>query len=406
MRSRLYVARPEGTDVSRRMVSSDRPDLGLHPAGAVEDLRELRAVLRECPAGCRRSLVRLVLPGVSVPSARLVAHATRGAGRRRPVSPGDNVISGWFAGGGRDRGPVDPNLKPPSEDEWVAGVEYEVLPNTRVSLAYTHRNIVRWVEDMSLDRQRIFIGNPGEGAAASFPAASRVYDSVTVAVNKTFADLWLAQVSYSWQNLVGNIEGLFRTQNAQLDPNINTDFDLARLLVNRYGPLAGRCSAYDQGLRLEGVRGDASSQHHRGRGLRRFLGNTDRLSGTCELLRARGSLCVSSRLGRPARLAAYGRRQWRAELPGFREHGPDPVGQHLQPFQLSAGHQGFAGLHECEFIPGAWHRSERRSLHRSKKIVDDQTGEPLQESDVNPNFWRAMLYQPVRQFRFQARLSF
>ena len=37
----------------------------------------------------------------------------------------------------------------PSEDEWVAGIEYEVLPNTRVSLAYTHRNIVRWVEDVS-----------------------------------------------------------------------------------------------------------------------------------------------------------------------------------------------------------------------------------------------------------------
>ena len=40
------------------------------------------------------------------------------------------------------------------------------------------------------------------------------------------------------------------------------------------------------------------------------------------------------------------------------------------------------------------------------KIVNSYTREPLKESEVNPNFWQPTLYQPVRQFRFQARLTF
>src|SRR5262249_35652826 len=135
---------------------------------------------------------------------------------------------------------VDPAIKPPSEDEWVAGVEYEILPNTRASVAYTHRQIVDWVEDMSTNGgTSFFIGNPGEGIARTFPAPRRVYNAVVVSLDKTFSDLWLAQLSYSYQNLHGNIGGLFRSQTGQLDPNINSDFDIQRLLPNTEGPLAG-----------------------------------------------------------------------------------------------------------------------------------------------------------------------
>src|SRR5205807_1865491 len=37
--------------------------------------------------------------------------------------------------------------------------------------------------------------------------------------------------------LRGNWEGLFRGDTGQLDPNINSDFDLVSLLPNRTGPL-------------------------------------------------------------------------------------------------------------------------------------------------------------------------
>jgi len=141
---------------------------------------------------------------------------------------------------------VDPALKSPSNDEIVAGGEYEVIPNARLGVTYTYRNLVRTVEDMSNnDGQTYFIGNPGSGIGNAFPTAQRTYQAVTVQFTKTFSDLWLAQASYTWSKLTGNYDGLFNTQGSgalgapQLDPNINSTFDLRTLLLNQTGPLSG-----------------------------------------------------------------------------------------------------------------------------------------------------------------------
>ena len=68
---------------------------------------------------------------------------------------------------------------------------------------------------------------------------ARNYDAVTVSINKAFADGWMAQLSYTWSYLRGNYAGLFRPETGQLDPNINSDFDLLYLMGNRTGPLDG-----------------------------------------------------------------------------------------------------------------------------------------------------------------------
>jgi hypothetical protein len=137
--------------------------------------------------------------------------------------------------------PVDPNLKSPASDEVVAGAEYEILANARLGVSYTYRNLVRTVEDMSLTNGlSFFIGNPGEGiASGTFPNAKRTYHAVTVNFTKNFSDLWLAQISYTWAKLTGNYDGLINPQgNNQIDPNINSTFDLPVLLKNQDGPLA------------------------------------------------------------------------------------------------------------------------------------------------------------------------
>jgi hypothetical protein len=168
---------------------------------------------------------------------------------------GSNLINGvtqapnrkWGVTGGPYASYVDPDLKSTANDEIVAGAEYEVLPNARAGVTYTHRNLVRTVEDMSNnDGQTYFIGNPGSGIADSFPKAKRTYDAVTILFSKNFSDLWLAQVSYTWSQLRGNYDGLFepgslgsQTGAPQLDPNINSTFDLRTLLLNRDGPLSG-----------------------------------------------------------------------------------------------------------------------------------------------------------------------
>ncbi|MFY0538883.1 TonB-dependent receptor domain-containing protein [Nannocystis pusilla] len=74
-----------------------------------------------------------------------------------------------FTSAGRE--PIDPRLKPQANDEVVAGGEYELLANTRIGVQYTHRRLVRMIEDMSRDEgNTYFIGNPGSGIAADFRA--------------------------------------------------------------------------------------------------------------------------------------------------------------------------------------------------------------------------------------------
>ena len=75
--------------------------------------------------------------------------------------------------------PVDPDLKPPSSDEIVLGVEYEVI-KSRLGLTYTRRRLNDVIEDMSRDEATTyFIGNPGKGIAKDFPKARRDYDAFT-----------------------------------------------------------------------------------------------------------------------------------------------------------------------------------------------------------------------------------
>jgi len=143
-----------------------------------------------------------------------------------------------FTGGTVGGTPVDPDIRAQSSDELVVGAEYEVLANTRLGASYTHKNMNSVIEDMSRDDgNTYFLGNPGRGFAKEFPTPVRDYDNVTVYLNRTFSDGWLAQANYTWSRLYGNYPGLFRPETGQLDPNILSDFDLIELLENRTGLL-------------------------------------------------------------------------------------------------------------------------------------------------------------------------
>ncbi|SET20945.1 Carboxypeptidase regulatory-like domain-containing protein [Myxococcus fulvus] len=143
-----------------------------------------------------------------------------------------------YTGGKVENEPIDPDIKPQSSNELVVGAEYELIANTRVGASYTHRNMSMVIEDMSRDDgASYFLGNPGSGFAKEFPKPERNYDNVTVYLNRTFSDGWLAAANYTWSRLNGNYPGLFRPETAQLDPNILSDFDLVSLLANRTGPL-------------------------------------------------------------------------------------------------------------------------------------------------------------------------
>jgi hypothetical protein len=136
--------------------------------------------------------------------------------------------------------PVDPDIRPQATSEIVLGAEYQLIADSRVGVSYTKRWLNEVIEDMSRDEgTTVFLGNPGSGIASDFPKAKRNYDALTVYFSRNFYKNWLAQASYTLSFLKGNYAGLYRPETLQLDPNINSDFDLQSLLPNRDGWLPG-----------------------------------------------------------------------------------------------------------------------------------------------------------------------
>ncbi len=139
---------------------------------------------------------------------------------------------------GQDTTAVDPAIRPPTLDEIVVGGEYEPMADARVGVAYTQRDLLTAIEDLSITHgNSYFFANPGYGMGKDFPKATRRYQAFTVYLSKRFADEWFAQASYTGSSLYGNYAGLFRAENGQLEPNLTSDFDLPEFLGNREGPL-------------------------------------------------------------------------------------------------------------------------------------------------------------------------
>jgi len=168
--------------------------------------------------------------------------------------------------------PVSPDLKGAYTQQFGGGIQYEVLQDLTLGLDYLGRRYGPAIEDMSVDGgTNYFIANPGVSQpwsvttgpyagmtfnalnapanvtngnviSLAWPKAVRDYDSFSVSINKLFSKKWLAQASYTWSSLRGNYGGLFRRENAQLDPNLTSEYDLANLMGNKTGPLNGNKS--------------------------------------------------------------------------------------------------------------------------------------------------------------------
>jgi hypothetical protein len=168
-----------------------------------------------------------------------------------------NAIGGRtfnFTGGAAGTN-VDPNLEGQYTDEFLGGVQYQVYRDITIGVDYVHKQIGRVIEDMSVDDgNTYFLSNPGEPGKAGYsgttgngvtiiePKPRRVYDGITLSVNKSFSDYWLMTASYTYSSFRGNYPGLFSIRGSggsQLDPNILSEYDLLSLLPNKEGPLPG-----------------------------------------------------------------------------------------------------------------------------------------------------------------------
>ncbi|WNG49842.1 TonB-dependent receptor [Archangium minus] len=299
---------------------------------------------------------------------------------------------------------VDPSIQPSSTDEFVAGGEYELLPNARVGATYTRRSLNIAIEDMSRDNgATYFIGNPGLGFAKDFAPykPQRDYDAVTLFFQKNFADQWLAQVSYTWSTLRGNYEGLFRSDTGQLDPNINSDFDLVSLLPNRSGQLpADRTHQFKVfGAREFVLRSNLSL--NLGASYRSSSGTPYSYLGAHEDYGA-GQAFILPR-------GAGGRLPWNHRIDGrlalnYRLTRELTASFSVDVFNLFNFQAPIAYDQNYTFSPVLPIENGQPSDLPAKLVGPD--GEPIDAASLNKNFGKPIAYQSPRSLRFGARLSF
>ena len=157
--------------------------------------------------------------------------------------------------GGTAGDTIDPNAKMSYVDEWVAGFERQIMPNTSVGVNFIHRNTGRVLEDVancpmaayfvdataSICQNNVsyILTNPTSAtpinpdviaadpdfAGVSFADPVHDYNAVEVTLNRRLAKNWSALASYRWSRLRGNFEGFYRDDNGQSDPGISSLYD-------------------------------------------------------------------------------------------------------------------------------------------------------------------------------------
>ncbi len=157
--------------------------------------------------------------------------------------------------GGTAGDTIDPNAKMSYVNEWVAGVERQIMPNTSLGVNFIHRNIGRVLEDVAncpmaayfvdataticQSNVSYILTNPtsatpinadviaadADFAGVSFADPVHVYNALEVTLNRRLAKNWSALASYRWSRLRGNFEGFYRDDNGQSDPGISSLYD-------------------------------------------------------------------------------------------------------------------------------------------------------------------------------------
>lgn len=155
--------------------------------------------------------------------------------------------------------PLDPGLKPPSLNEWTAGIEWapSIMPDLTLGFRGIYRAQDEVIEDGSFDDGlTYFVFNPGRRSngetaedlacagdssrgipARCFGPARRYYRALEFSATKRFKNNYQFIASYVYSSLIGNYEGLLREDSGQPQRTITRLFDLVSLLNGHYGRL-------------------------------------------------------------------------------------------------------------------------------------------------------------------------
>jgi Carboxypeptidase regulatory-like domain len=161
---------------------------------------------------------------------------------------------------------VDPNIKPMSQHEFVAGSDWAVTPTMSFTARYARKRLDNTIEDIGAsDNLGFYIGNPGPGYGDTLhrtlygsgltaplcascplqPKANRNYDGIELKVTKTVGNKWFVSAFYTYSKLTGNYPGLTSTNisdgsGGRASPNNNRSFDEPQMQFTAQGkPFGG-----------------------------------------------------------------------------------------------------------------------------------------------------------------------
>jgi len=151
-----------------------------------------------------------------------------------------------LAGVGADT--IDPDAKLTYTNEYVFGLDREIMRNTTFGVRYVYRNMPQVLEDIAncpmvayeLPQTSSICGSveyiltnpsssipvaPGtEFLGAHFDDPVHKYNSLEFTLNRRGSN-WSTMTSYRWSRLRGNFEGFYRDDNGQSDPGISSLYD-------------------------------------------------------------------------------------------------------------------------------------------------------------------------------------
>ena len=167
----------------------------------------------------------------------------------------------WRAPAGDPADPgVDPNLKPMSQHEFLAGADWAITPKMGLEVRYSRKRLDNAIDDQSIDDSIYYIGNPGPNTYSNLlhralpadgftqpicptcpnaPRAERRYDGLESRLTYRSSKL-VGLVTYTYSRLYGNYSGLTDTDvtdasGGRHNANNNRSFDLPEMQYTTSG---------------------------------------------------------------------------------------------------------------------------------------------------------------------------
>ena len=159
---------------------------------------------------------------------------------------------------------VDQDLKPMAQDEYILGYEWQLLSDYVASVTFTYRDLVRAIEDVTIDEAlgidggfNYVLANPGRDIRTfhdvdgdgvldevtlaardlRYPKAKRRYKALTLDIKRLWDGVLQVRGAYTLSQSKGNYEGTVRSDTGEDLAGYTTQFDFAGMLDGATGNL-------------------------------------------------------------------------------------------------------------------------------------------------------------------------